>query len=369
MRLPTGRLGWIVTSYEYARAVLSDPRFSADKLRPEFPRMSPNGLDKLKHFAPFLVNLDGAEHVRAKRSILNEFSPNRVAVLRPRIQHIVDRVVDDIESRPERPVDLVAALSYPTALAVQELLLGVPAADLATVRTNTENLLLRTGTPDEEKAAADALHRHLDGVLAEKEDRLGDDLVSRQILRHRAEYGHVDRYELASLVQLLAVGGYNSSATTTSLGVLALLTHPAELDAVRRDPDLMAGAVDELLRFYSVNDSSPLRLAMSDVRLGGTLIKAGDGVAVPLLPANRDPGLCTDPNRLDLLRRTRTRHIAFGHGPHRCVAHTLVPAQLEIVYLTLFRRLPHLALAVDAEELSYTYRSQTFGPVELPVTW
>jgi cytochrome P450 len=369
MRLPTGKTGWIITSYEYARAVLSDPRFSSDKLNPHFPRMSPNGLEKLKYFAPFLVNQDGMDHARAKRLILNEFSPKRVDELRTRIQHIVDRAIDEIQARPQHPVDLVETLSYPTALAVQELLLGIPAKELATVRQNTENLVFHTGTSHEEQAAAAVLHHHLDGVLAEKEERLGDDLVSRQIMRHRAEYGSVDRYLLTSLVQLLAVGGFHSSATMTSLGVLALLTHPAELAAIRKEPELMAGAVDELLRFYSVNDASPLRLATADVRIGGTLIRAGEGVAVPPLPANRDPELCDDPHRLDLLRRTRTRHIAFGHGPHRCLAPTLVSTQLEIVYATLFRRLPELTLAVDADELSYSYRSQTFGPDQLPVNW
>jgi len=369
VKLPNGRLAWIITSYENARLVLADPRFSANKMHPDFPKLSPNGLDKLKYFAPFLVNLDGAEHAQARKAIINEFSASRVAALRPRIQHIVDSIVETILEQLAKPVDLVRSLSYPTALQVQELLLGIPADDLATVRQNTEDLLLRTGTKDEEAGAAAKLHQHLDGVLAGKEDRLGDDLVSRQILRHRTEKGHVDRFGLTSLVQLLAVGGYNSAATVTSLGVLTLLTHADQLKVILKDPSRMSGAVDELLRYFSVNDASPLRLALVDVQIGETVIRAGDGVAVPLLPANRDPGMYPDPNDLDLLREPRARHIAFGYGPHRCLAHSLVPAQLEIVFTTLFRRIPDLRLALDEKELSFKYHSQTFGPAELPVTW
>ena len=370
VRFPTGRLAWIIISHEYARQVLADPRFSGDKLRPDFPRLSPNGLDKLKYFAPFLVNLDGAEHAQARKAVTGEFSTGRVAALRPRIQQAVDSVVDDLLELTTRPVDLVAALSYPTAWRLQELLLGIPVPELAQVRQNTEDLLLRTGNAQEEVAAAAKLHAHLEGVLAWKEDHLGDDLVSHEILRRREQHGTVDRYELASLVQLLTVGGYNTVATMISLGVLAFLTHGEEREAVLREPSRMAFAVDEILRFYSVNDATPLRVALEDVQVGDTLIRAGDSVAVPTLPANRDPGLCPHPHRLDLLRESRTRHIAFGHGPHRCLGYNLAPVQLEVTYSTLFARIPDLALAVDEADLAYKYHSpQAFGPVELPVTW
>lgn len=370
VRLPTGRLAWIIVSHECARLVLADRRFSGDKLRPDFPRLSPNGLDKLKYFAPFLVNMDGSEHAQARKAITGEFSTGRVAALRPRIQQVVDTVIDELLETTTKPVDLVASLSYPAAWRLQELLLGIPVKELATVRQNTEDLLLRTGDEDEEIAAAANLHQHLEGALAWKEEHLGDDLVSHEIRRHREQRGAVDRFELASLVQMLTVGGYNTVATMISLGVLTLLTHAEERKAILKHPEWMPGAVDELLRFHSTNDATPLRVALEDVQIGETLIKAGDSVAVPTLPANSDPVVYPHPHRVDLLRKTRTRHIAFGYGPHRCLGYNLAPVQLEIVYSTLFGRLPNLALAVGEADLSFTYRSpQAFGPIELPVIW
>jgi pentalenic acid synthase len=113
-----------------------------------------------------------------------------------------------------------------------------------------------------------------------------------------------------------------------------------------------------------------MRLAVEDVRIGDTLVKAGDGLAVPTLPVNRDPSVCPYPNELNLMREKPTRHLAFGHGPHQCPANRLVPELMEIVYTTLFERAPSLALAVPESELTYKYHSiQAFGPAEMPVTW
>ncbi|GAA0494697.1 cytochrome P450 [Streptomyces olivaceiscleroticus] len=369
-QLPTGEPIWVITRYDYARAVLSDPNFSADKTRDDFPKLTPNGLDKLKYFAPFLVNLDGAAHRGARKAVLDAFTPQRVAELRPRIQEVADDVVDEFLSESERPTDLVARLAFPAAWKFQEQLLGIPVEVLATVRQHTRELLLCAGSEEEEVAAADRLHQHLTGVLRGKESHLGDDLVSQQIRCHRTEKGEVDHFELASLVQLLAVGSHNSIATMLSLGALALLTHPRQRAVLAAEPERMVGAVHEMLRYYSINDATPLRLCLEDVTIGGTLIRAGEGVAVPLLPPNRDPHLCPAADRLDLLRADRPRHIAFGSGPHRCLAYSLAPAQLELVLTTLLRRAPELRLAVEERELTYRYHSpQAFGPEELPVTW
>ncbi|MBO3747335.1 cytochrome P450 [Streptosporangiaceae bacterium NEAU-GS5] len=370
-RLPTGQIVWVIANLEYARLVLSDRRFSADKTRADFPKLSARALDKLKHFAPFLPNLDGPEHLQERKSISGYFSGTRLAKMRPRIQQAIDEVVDEIARMPERPVDLVPHLSVAAAWRMQEILLGIPTEELAKVRTYTEELLVRSDTSALEEAAAARLHGHLDGVLAEKENDLGDDLISHRISHYLQKTGRVDRGETASLLHLLTVGNHKTIATLISLGVAELLRNPADRRLLLTEPDRMAGAVSEIVRYYSLNDATPMRVALEDVWVGETLFRAGDGVALPLVLANRDTALCPDANSLDLLREeSGARHIAFGHGPHRCLAHALAPLQLEIVYLTLFRRIPDLRLAIPEEELRFTYHSpQACGPVELPVTW
>ncbi|MFI6336936.1 cytochrome P450 [Streptomyces sp. NPDC050535] len=370
VRMPTGHLAWLVVNPDYARLVLSDPRFSANKLLPDFPRLSPRPMEKLKHCAPFLVNMDGREHALAKKPVVQELSPQRVAEARPRLQGAVDEIIDAVLGRPEKPVDLVQELSYPVAWRLQELLLGLPTAELVTMRQNIWDLVVTAGTEDEEVAAAARLHEHVADVLAEKEKHLGDDIVSHAIEQQLAEYGKVDRYELSSLVLALAFGVHHSVATMVSLGVLTLLTHTDERAVLLGQPDRMTVAVGEMLRYFSINDATPLRLALEDVRVGDTLIRAGDGVAVPTLPVNRDPAVCPFPNRLDLLRERPTSHLAFGYGPHRCVGAHLAPVLLGMVFTTLFERIPTLELAVAEAELEFKYHSQqSFGPSELPVTW
>ncbi|WP_424184803.1 cytochrome P450 [Actinokineospora sp. G85] len=369
VRMSDGRLAWLVRGNADARAVLSDPRFSSEKLRPGFPELSPGGLKALTYFAPFLVNMDGPQHAKARRAVLGEFSARKVAAAEPEIQRIVDAAVDDVLAAP-RPADLVSLLAFPVPTRVLEVFLGVAAEDLETVERNTGRMLREAKTEQDQRAAAAALHAHLDTIIAAKEDNPGDDLLSRQIERSRQENGGVvDRFELASLVQLLQIAGHASSAAMISLSVLTLLSHPDQLARLTADPTRMPGAVEELLRFLSITDTGPLRLALEDVEVGGALIRSGDGVLIPTLPANRDADAFPDPDTLDVSRVPSTRHVAFGFGAHQCLGQNLVRAELRIVLATLFRRLPGLRLAGGVDEVPFKYSGQFFGPTQLPVTW
>lgn len=368
--LPTGKLVWMVVRPEYARFVLSDPRFSSDKMREDFPKMTPRSLNKLKYCAPFMINLDGPEHTELKRPVIQEFSPAGLPKLLAKMRVAVDDRLDEVLSRTERPIDLVTEIAYPIAWRLQEIFLGIPVAEQRKMRDNVWDLLMKTATEEEEKEAAARLNQHAEEVLKEKAKNLGDDLMSRMIQAELAERGEVDWYKMAPLMLSNAQGIHNSTATMISLGVLTLLTHPREKATLLAEPRRMRLAIDEMIRFYSVNDGTPMRLAIEDVRIGDTLVKAGDGVVVPTLPVNRDPAVCPYPHELNLLREEPTRHLAFGHGPHQCPANRLVPELMDIVFTKLFERAPELALAVPESELTYKYHSiQAFGPEALPVTW
>lgn len=365
-----GRPAWLVRKNEDARAVLSDARFSSEKLRPGFPELSPGGLRALTYFAPFLVNMDGPEHSRARRAVLGEFSVRSVAALEPCILQIVDDAVDGVLAARRRPVDLVAQLSFPVPTRVLEVFVGVAAADLESVERSTEKMLREAKTEEEQREAAAALHAHLAEIIVAKEDNLGDDLLSRQIERSRQENGGAcDRFELASLVQLLQIAGHASSAAMISLSVLTLLSNPLQLKQITNNPTRTPAAVEELLRYLSITDTGPLRLALEDVEVGGTLIRAGDSVLIPTLPANRDADAFPDPDTFDVSRTPSTRHLAFGYGPHQCLGQNLVRAELRIVLDTLFRRIPGIQLATGVDAVPFKYFGQFFGPTELPVTW
>ncbi|MEU4117728.1 cytochrome P450 [Kitasatospora sp. NPDC028055] len=368
--LPTGKFAWLVVRPEFARFVLSDPRFSSDKTSGKFPKLTPSSLNKLKHCAPFMINLDGPEHLEKKRLMVREFSAERLVSLESRMDAVVNELVEAMLAQQTKPVDLVAELAYPVAWKLQEMFIGVPAAELKKMRDHVWDLLLRTSTEEEEKAAAAILNNHAIEVLKEKADNLGDDMMSRLIAEERAEHGEVDWYRMAPMMLSNAQGIHNSFSTMISLGVLTLLSHPQERAALLAEPGRMSAAADEMLRFFSINDGTPMRVAVEDVLIGDTLVKAGDGVAIPTLPANRDPSTCPYPNELNLLREQPVRHIAFGHGPHQCPANRLTPDVLGMVYTTLFDKASTLELAVPEAELTYKYHSiQAFGPETMPVTW
>jgi cytochrome P450 len=170
---------------------------------------------------------------------------------------------------------------------------------------------------------------------------------------------------------MLLVAGHETTADMITLGTFALLQHPDQLAELRdtRDPDLIAGAVEELLRYLTVSHHGRRRVALADIEIGGRTIRAGDGVIIAGDIGNRDPAAFPDdPDRLDIHRDAR-RHMAFGFGAHLCLGQTLARTQLQIVYGTLCRRVPALRLAVPAERVSFKHDALAYGVHALPVTW
>lgn len=179
--------------------------------------------------------------------------------------------------------------------------------------------------------------------------------------------------ETASLGFLLLVTGHESTANMAAISVLALLRDPAQTALLRDDPELVRGAVEELLRHLTIIHLGLGRVATRSVEVGGVTVAAGDGVICMLSTANRDPSLFateggTCPSELDVTRDAR-RHVAFGHGIHQCLGQTLARVELQIILATLLRRLPGLRLATPPDQLVYHQDAIVYGLRALPVTW
>ncbi|TDD24466.1 cytochrome P450 [Nonomuraea diastatica] len=369
VRLVTGAEGWLVSGHEESRAVLADRRFSSDRRRDGFPFFvsDPATLKLMRDQPPFMVGMDGAEHAASRRPLIGEFTVKRLEALRPRIQDIVDRFIDDLIATDERPVDLVQALSMPVPSLVICELLGVPYTDHDFFQTRTAVAVRRTSSSEDRLRAFAELRAYIDELITRKESEPGDDLFSRQIARHRQE-GTLDHAALVSLAFLLLAAGHETTASMISLGVLGLLTHPDQLTLITTDPAKTPAAVEELLRYFAIADAVTARVATEDVEVGGVSIKAGEGVVVSGLSANWDPAVFENPDVLDVERGAR-HHLAFGFGPHQCLGQNLARMELQIVFDTLFRRMPTLRLAAPVEELPFKTDAIIYGAYELPVTW
>ena len=366
VRLWDGSEPWLITRHEDQRALLGDPRISADTMQPGYPHQSP-GVKARREDAVSFISMDDPEHARQRRMVTAEFSIKRVEALRPAIQRIVDGLIDDLLAGP-KPADLVQAFALPVPSLVICELLGVPYRDHEFFQSHSKVLISRSTTAEESRAASAELTDYLDRLLGEKLAHPADDLLSS--LAERITSGELTRRQAANTGLILLIAGHETTANMIALGTLALLEHPDQLARVREseDPKLIASTVEELLRYLNIVHSGRRRAVLADVEIGGVTIRAGDGIVLANDIGNRDPDVFADPDSLDVARNPR-RHIAFGFGVHQCLGQPLARVELQVVYSTLYRRLPTLRLATGIDQLPFKHDGIVYGVYELPVTW
>jgi len=362
-----GSTPWLVTRYADHRALLADPRVSADSTHPSHPHRAAGMREAhLKHGRPF-IRMDDPEHARLRRTVTAPFSVRRSEAMRPAIQKMVDGLIDDMLAGPN-PVDLVEAFALVVPSLVICELLGVPYSDHGFFQENSKQLVLRDADPQQVAEADRQLLAYMEHLIDEKLAHPGDDLMSGVAARVKA--GELTRDEAKRIGQLLLLAGHDTSANMIALGTLALLQHPDQLKIVREtdDPAVIAAAVEELLRYLSIIHIGHPRAALEDIEIGGHLIHAGDGLLLPPETANRDPSVFPDPDRLDVTRDARG-HVAFAFGPHQCLGQNLARVELQVVYSTLYRRIPTLRLATSFDQIPFKHDATNYGVYELPVTW
>ncbi|MET8468611.1 cytochrome P450 [Streptomyces sp. NPDC006422] len=368
VRIWDGSSPWLITRYDHVRALLGDPRVSADVNADGYPHTSEGRRASARTRQTFLT-MDDPDHARIRRMVTAPFAVKKIETLRPSVQRIVDDLIDDMLAGP-RPVDLVQAFALPVPSLVICELLGVPYADHDLFQRNTQVIVKRDASPEESVAATTALADYLEELLAAKEARPADDLLSELAVK-RVATGEMTRREAAHMGVLLLGAGHETTANMIALGTLALLQHPDQLAALRntQDPKTVSAAVEELLRYLNITHSGRRRVAREDIEIDGQVIRAGEGIIFANEVANRDPNaFAGDPDTLDITRDAR-RHVAFGYGVHQCLGQPLARVELQVVYSTLYRRIPTLALATDIDRLEFKHDGLVYGVYELPVTW
>jgi len=369
--LADGHRAWLIVRHEEARAALNHAGLSKD-MHAALARDGAVVAEGLPGpaFARHMLSVDPPDHTRLRRLTSAAFSRPRIATLRPRVQAIVDRLLDDLEARGEVVVDLVKGFAFPLPFTVISELLGVPEPDRDQLGNWFTTLLTPSSAPEPPARAVAAsanIVRYLTELLAAKRAAPGEDLVT-DLVRAADQDGALSEQEMLSTIFQLVVAGHDTTTSLIGNGTVALLLHPEQRDALVADPALVPHAIEEILRWDAPVPHSTFRYTTQDVALGGTVIPAFAQVIISLAAANRDPARYGNPETLDIARAD-TSHLAFGHGIHHCLGARLARLEGVIAFTTLHDRFPAMRLAVPRSALRWGHGDGLVlrGLTELPV--
>jgi hypothetical protein len=362
--------GWAAARYDDVERVLRDPAFSTDRgaiavmrYARRAARDDPDFLALLDHN---LLMIDGARHRRLRGLVSKSFTPRRVATLRPRVEALVEELLDRAAHRGA--MDLVYDFAQPLPAVVIAELLGVPATDRARFAAWSEDLaqLLdplsgRDGL-DPPRRAMRALGAYLRELLAERRIAPRDDLLSAMIAAEESG-ATLDESELVVLAALLLAAGHETTTNLIGNAVLLLLRHPDERKRLQDDPGLLPSAVEECLRYEPPVQLTD-RAVVAPTELAGVRLEPGTIVAAYLAAANRDPRRFPDPDRFDVARADN-RHLSFGFGAHYCPGAALARLEAEVALGALLRRFPNLD--GSSEPAGWKRSVLLRGPTSLPL--
>jgi cytochrome P450 len=363
---------WLVTRYEDVAWLLRAPGMSVeDRNMADGPlqqlREAAYG-DSAEVSAMSMLDRDPPDHTRLRKLVSKAFTPRAIEALRPRITELVDGMLDTMAR--QRRVDLVDALAFPLPFAVIAEMLGTPPADHERIR-RLSGTVVRSLEPvaDPELAAAIiAADAELTGIAAEmiawKREHPAADLLTA-LINAEDDGDMLGDDELVAQTLLLYIAGHETTVNLISGGTLALLRHPGQLDRLRRDPALVPGAVEELLRYDSPVQASR-RITLEPVTLRNVKLPAGAFVMASLGSANRDQdfwGPDADDLRID--RENARQHVSFGAGHHHCLGASLARLEASVAFERIVTRFPGLVLDGD---VTWNGRINLRGPEHLPVS-
>jgi cytochrome P450 len=364
VQLPYGEEGWLLTRYDDVRTAMGDARFSlAQAAVRDVPRLTPQRVGAI------LTDQDPPQHTRLRRLVAKAFTARRVEQLRARAEQITNELIDEmVKAGP--PADLSQALAVPLpGLMICELT-GVPYADRDQFRDWVGAFMSVTAMTVEQRGQyVGQLAGYLANLAEQRRQNPTDDLLGALVIASD-EGDRLTADEVVQLSVVILAAGYESTASQIVNFTYALLTHPDQLALLRSRPDLMPGAVDELMRWTPLLAAADVlpRYALEDVELSGGTVRAGEPVLLAKHAANRDHRRYPDPNRLDITRDAQGQ-LGFGHGAHHCLGAPLARLDIQTALNALLQRFPDLRLAVPESEVEWKSGMAVRGPVTLPIAW
>ncbi|WP_432855180.1 cytochrome P450 [Amycolatopsis sp. CA-161197] len=367
---------WVVTRHEDVQRVLRDRTFSAGLIPQLVTKQAErvSGLDvaRIERLGrKSLVFTDNPDHARLRGLVNRVFTAQAVATLRPLVEKVTGELLDHVVVAGR--TDAIAELAAPLPVTVLSEWLALPDELREHVGRWTHDIrfLLEPGLMrgDDFARVCEVVEKFvaaLDEVLAERRARPGDDLVSRLLAARTGSGDRLADEELIFVCVMCFVAGNETTKSLVGNGLLALLRHPDQLALLRRQPELVPAAVQEMLR-YDCPLQLTKRLATQDVELGDAVIHAGDQVLLCLGAANRDPEVFDRPDEFDVTRSAKG-HLAFGHGMHGCLGGLLAEVQAEVAFEQLLRRTDAIALytgEVEYQDHSFIVRGLRGLPISV----
>ena len=352
-----GHVGMIINRYELARMVLEDKRFSqspprmpahhGDVLTKGYELTSGNELD-----AGNVLGLDGEQHARIRRTILNRYSVKSARSYESDMKEIIAKQFEILMAQP-RPVDITKHYSQPISAAGHMRVLGIPEK----FRSRYSELFV-------EESETDQKIEFLREVLAVKKNELAEDVLS-DLLRTDLTVPEIEGLTLS-----LMVSGRDSVAYMISTAMTALLNNPDQLEALKNDPELIHGGMEEFMRVGAMFLTVFPRTATEDVEFGDVKIPAGVSVSVSPVAANHDERQFSDPDRFDL-SRDAFGHMGFGHGIHGCVGQQVARVEIKTAVMQLVSNTSGLRLikAEQNEPIPFAHPVATYEAGEVIVDW
>lgn len=367
-RCPDG--SYTLTRYADCAAVYRDPRCSSDKTRMFRPNFGPDidAAPLYEHHTTSLVFNDPPYHTRVRELLFDALRPAAVRAMREPLEELVQRLLDEAAADADGTIDLLEQFAMAIPVEVIANFLTVPREERGPLRDWSLKILgaLEVDLSQEQKAAGEQAVRdfcdYLRGLVARrrKEGR-GDatDILSILIASH--DRGELSESELLHNCIFLLNAGHETTTNLIANGITELLRHPDQLDTLKRSPELIKTAVEEILRYQSPNQLGN-REVTEDMEISGVTLPAGSTLTICIGAANRDPDKFEDPETFDIERQPNP-HLAFATGIHTCLGMTLARLEGQIAVPALFARYPELELAGTPR---YQRRSRFRGFISLP---
>ncbi len=365
---------WALTRYADVAFAFHDPRFSrAQGLRAGINRLPEAERERARpvydSFSKTIAYSDPPYHTRLRGLANKAFTPRAVEQMRPRVQHIVDELLDAAQTAGR--MDVIRDLAQPLPLIVIAEMLGLPTQDRMRLKKWSDDQFAvlgvvrrAPGLMDKAVQSLTEWGEYLVALVEERRQRPQPDLLSA-LVAVEDEGRRLTRDELVANVAQILAAGHETTTNLSGNGVLALLRHPDQMQKLRDDPALVTSAAEEIMR-YDNPVQVVYRSAAEEVELGGKRIGQGQLVNLVLGAANRDPAQFEAPDRFDLSRR-ESKHVGLGLGIHFCLGAPLARLEGQMALTTLLRRMPGLRL--DADVLEWQ-ESPTFrGLKALPVAF